>query len=82
MALFATKGIMMEDEDLTVDFFWQHAPEWAKFHACDANKKGSWYENEPKMEPTYWMCNGGASFSGYTLKPAADWQKSLLERPT
>jgi hypothetical protein len=36
-----------------IEIDWGNAPDWANYHAFDANGNGYWYEEKPKLLKNY-----------------------------
>lgn len=63
---------------------WSNAPEWAQYHAFDADCTGFFHEYKPKPHGPFWgqsPIHGEIAESGYELPVGVDWLTTLTERP-
>lgn len=62
---------------------WSQAPEWAMFHAINANGTGHWYQHEPQHRTIGWVKRDGRWHGdiGYLLPLGVDWRETLQRRP-
>lgn len=59
---------------------WNDAPEWANFHAVNADGRGYYYNKMPRVLKNIWNDGGRSKNSGNYINP--NWRESLRERPT
>ena len=62
---------------------WTNAPNWAQYHAYDADGIGSWHQEEPTVgQYGFWTSTGYEWPSRYISKTNATvWFDTLEERP-
>lgn len=64
---------------ITVD--WNEAPDWAKYHAVDADGWGYWYKEVPvPKDNLFYAQTGGSPSKRYDLTDT-DWRNTLTKRP-
>lgn len=71
------------DEQPSIDVDWNEAPEWANYHAVDADGEAWWYENEPRLLMSCWseVWCGEIAKKGITNLEGINWQQTLTKRP-
>lgn len=63
------------------DIDWSKAPEWANYHAFDADYEGAWFEKVPVQRRHFWEAWGQRRVSGYEKLDSIDWRITLVKRP-